>query len=367
MSTLRKLAQRLVLLVVTLLLCEGLLQAGYRVVCHRWLFTTEPADPYGMFLPHPYLAITPEPNAERHFNHITISHNAAGWRGRDLLQPKTRKRIVVVGGSSTYCVGVDDTETYPAQLQRRLGDGYEVINLGVPAYSSVEHIIQTALWFSDIQPDIAIYYMGWNDAHNMHVRDLKADYSDFHGPLVQTIPRPRRGWWPQHFALARLPHIAVSELRHAFHKLPSYRVNYPGLRFGPTDTAWTPQWEERPLSLYRRNADEIAQLCKAQGVTPLFVPQLYNTAALTNAVDPYWPFVNMKDCPALIDAYNRVLSDVGRADGVTVATEVAPSVFVPQDFLDQVHLSAAGCRKMAEILEKQVRTIQTSWTPSPAR
>jgi lysophospholipase L1-like esterase len=303
-------------------------------------------------------------------DHITISHSAAGWRGRDLLQPKTRKRIVVLGGSTTYCIGVDDTETYPAQLQRRLGDGYEVINLGVPGYSSVEHIIQTALWFSDIQPDIAIYYMGWNDARNMHVCDLKADYSDFHGPSQRDNLRLGRSLWAEHLALVRLPHKAALELRNVFHKLPSYQYSYPGLRFGPTDMAWTPQLEERPLSLYRRNVDEIAHLCKAQGVTPLFVPPVFNTAALTNKVDdPWFPFVRNKDLPALIDAYNRALSDVGHADGVTVATEVVPGAFVPQDFRynDYCHFSAGGCQKMAKLLDKQVRTIQALWTQSPTR
>ena len=33
-------------------------------------------------------------------------------------------------------------------------------------------MIQTALLFSDVQPDIAVYYLGWNDARVQHVKAL---------------------------------------------------------------------------------------------------------------------------------------------------------------------------------------------------
>src|SRR3989442_2926521 len=102
MYTMGRLTPRLALLAVTLLFCETSLQVGYRLVRHRWLFSTEPDDPGGMFVPHPYLVATPKPYAVRRNGNITISHNASGWRGRDLLQPKTRTRIVVLGASSTY-------------------------------------------------------------------------------------------------------------------------------------------------------------------------------------------------------------------------------------------------------------------------
>ena len=60
-------------------------------------------------------------------------------------------------------------------LQDQLGSG------------SVEHLILTGLLFSDLKPDIAIYYCGWNDAHVQHIANLKADYSDFQGKLAMSI------------------------------------------------------------------------------------------------------------------------------------------------------------------------------------
>ena len=354
----RKWAPRLALLAVSLLLCEAALQCGFRLIRHYWLFGMEPGSPEGMFVSHPYLVMTPKRGAVRRNGSITISHSASGWRGPDLLNPKRRKRIVVLGGSSTYCTGVDDADTFPAQLQRQLGDNYEVINLGVPGYSSVEHLIQTALWFSEIQPDIAIYYMGWNDARNMHLRGLKADYSDFQGPSQLDNLGQQRSWWAQHFALVRLGVTVTRLVRDAILRTPAYQKRYPNVPIAPTETAWTPRVEDRPLQLYRRNVNELVHLCKGQGVTPLFVPQLVNPAALTHETSYGWlPFVRDKDLPALVDAYNRAMLDVAQADGVSVVTEVRPEAFQPGDFLDYGHFSPSGTRKMAVILEKQIRNL----------
>jgi hypothetical protein len=45
-------------------------------------------------------------------------------------------------------------------LEKELGPGYEVINLGVPGYSTVENLIQTALILPSLNPDVAIFLCG---------------------------------------------------------------------------------------------------------------------------------------------------------------------------------------------------------------
>lgn len=75
-------------------------------------------------------------------------------------------RIVAVGDSLTAGLGVDEDQTYPAQLARKLmADGYhfDVINAGVSGETSsgVRERIQWVL--SSLKPDIVILETGAND------------------------------------------------------------------------------------------------------------------------------------------------------------------------------------------------------------
>src|SRR5207248_966092 len=105
----------------------------------------------------------------------------------EVSRAKPRLRMVTLGGSSTYCTLVSDDETWPHYLGKHRS--CEVINLGLPGYTSLENLIQANLWFSELKPDIAVLYGGWNDLRNAHVLGLKPDYSDFHGPSQKYTQR----------------------------------------------------------------------------------------------------------------------------------------------------------------------------------
>ena len=165
-------------------------QIVWRLQNNSWYFITNRDTHFyrGMFEPHPYLVVVPKPAVKmtreiEQGNNITISHNTLGFRGREVTSNKLEDilRIAVLGGSTIYCVSTSDDQTWPYLLEKELGPGYEVINLGVPGYSTVENIIQTALILPALNPDVAIFYVGWNDVRNAHIADLKPDYANFHG------------------------------------------------------------------------------------------------------------------------------------------------------------------------------------------
>lgn len=358
----------LFLLVVGLLAIEGLAQIVWRVATHRWVWQLAPGSPVGMFQPHPYLVGAPIPNSVRRTGDVTITHNSNGWRSPELHNPKSRTRVVVLGDSATYGLGVNDADTYPAQLQKSLGDSYEVINMAVPGYSTVEEVIQTALLFSDLQPDIAIYYIGWTDARNMHVKDLKPDYSDFHGPAQWDNLGEHRGWWTRHFVLARMAASAWNHFWFKVHHVPVYKTWYPNTSLEASSTAYTTQLDQRPLDLYARNVRELILLCRAQQVTPVFVPLRVNRALLTRDVSSGWvPLVKDKDFPALADAYNSVLENTARSAGADFVSEASEGAFDASDFADAGHFTSQGSRKMAAILAARVRSLaaaKTAYVPS---
>jgi acyl-CoA thioesterase-1 len=82
------------------------------------------------------------------------------------VKQATRKTIVAVGDSLTAGFGVDESEAYPAQLQRKLaGDGYyfNVVNAGVSGETSSGTLTRIKWVISNLKPDIIILETGAND------------------------------------------------------------------------------------------------------------------------------------------------------------------------------------------------------------
>jgi lysophospholipase L1-like esterase len=121
-----------------------------------------------IFSPHRYLGYSLTPNYSNGKN----KHNSLGYRGDefDLDKPENAFRIVCIGGSTTYTHSIDDYElAYPHQLQQYLREegftSVEVINSGVPGWSSWESLINFELRVLDCDPDLIIIYHGINDVH----------------------------------------------------------------------------------------------------------------------------------------------------------------------------------------------------------
>lgn len=325
--------------VLLLLLVEGCLQVRFRWQTGKWAIAKEPFEP---FTPHPYLVATPRPGFTGTRAGVTISHNASGMRGPP-LQPhrEGRRRIVVAGGSSTYCVGVSDADTWPVRLEAHLGEHVEVVNAGVPGYSTAEHVVQSALCFSELKPAVCVFYVGWNDMRSAHVAKLRADYSDFHGPSQwNNLLGADRGAFGRVMLLRSL----AWRTRAAHWLLPDVLASSPG------PTALTDQVDPVALAIYRRNLGMIGFACRKIGAIAVFVPQVMNSAALGGDSSDVWtPYVRDRDVPALNAAYGRVAFDVAREDGFA-SIDVESARFEAGDFLDRGHLSAKGCERLAAAL-----------------
>jgi hypothetical protein len=91
----------------------------------------------------------------------TISINSIGCRGADypLHKKGDTFRIIIVGGSNTFGISVDDNQTYPYLLEKKLhesGKGnYEVWNCGIPAYSLLQKV-EYAKLMRKYDPDILV-------------------------------------------------------------------------------------------------------------------------------------------------------------------------------------------------------------------
>ena len=111
-------------------------------------------------------------------------------------QPKKIK-IAAIGNSVTYGAGIDQPSinSYPAQLQRLLGDNYEVGNFGrngatllkkghKPYYKTEE--FRKAI---DFNADIAIIHLGLNDTDPRNWPNYKNEFSGDYSWLIDTLKK----------------------------------------------------------------------------------------------------------------------------------------------------------------------------------
>ncbi len=98
----------------------------------------------------------------------SIRTNALGLRGgpwRD-AKPAATRRVVVVGDSYVFGVGLDEEHTLSARLQRMLsneGQAYEVVNLGVAGYSTDQEYVLFQELAGRLAPDVVVLVVCDND------------------------------------------------------------------------------------------------------------------------------------------------------------------------------------------------------------
>jgi len=271
-----------------------------------------------------------------------------GLRGPRRSAEQVRKRIAIelFGGSTTYDVGVDDGETWGEVLEARLGDRYAVLNHGVPGFSSALHVLQTAFYQQPYgeQPACAIYYVGWNELANAHVRGLDPGYADHQVRRQAESLNARRtdGW-------ARLvsPTMALAT-RLVVHAADTVRPTPPpdGTPSGPPDAALE--------AIYVRNIHTISAINRGRGVRTLWIGQVMSRDRLARERGDNWvPFVPAKEMGPMIDWLNGILRREAGALG-DIYVDMPADRFGPDDFFDIGHFVASGSRKFAALLAPTV-------------
>ena len=102
------------------------------------------------------------------FSYLSYHINSTGMRGEDVADKGDAYRILALGNSCTFGWGIEYGSTYCCQLQKILSAKYpskkiEVINAGVPGYSSHQGKIYFANELLALKPDMVLIMFGWND------------------------------------------------------------------------------------------------------------------------------------------------------------------------------------------------------------
>jgi lysophospholipase L1-like esterase len=101
----------------------------------------------------------------------SFTTNTDGFRGqREYRRPKPvgTRRVLAIGDSFTFGIGVDDAESYPAQLERRLSRlcasrPVQVVNAGVGGFGTSQQLVLLERVGLTFQPDLVVLGVFVND------------------------------------------------------------------------------------------------------------------------------------------------------------------------------------------------------------
>jgi lysophospholipase L1-like esterase len=179
---------------------------------------------------------------------VPTTTNALGFRGPewDATRLGSELRVLVLGDSCTFGLGVADDETFPAQLEsllRARGVEAAVFNAGVPGYNTAREALVFERLADRVQPQLVIVTWLPNDAlpplEYVEVRD---------GYLVKDVERYEK--WRN-----RIDNRGLS--RSALYRFVRIRGRILRERIGARDRAW--QEKLRPAAL-RASTDALQRI-----------------------------------------------------------------------------------------------------------
>lgn len=285
--------------------------------------------------------------------------NSRGYRGPEIALPKPAEvyRIVAVGGSTTYGLFLDLWQlAYPQQLeeilQRDYGyGGVEVINAGVPQYSTWESAVNLLLRIPDLEPDLIIIYHGIND---VGVRLTDPDYYDGLNTgkgywVDRDDPLPPSVLW--RFALKRLGY----ELPVAYELDSTFR-RPDGIRScdqedsGPEpfcrgfDMAASAVMRANPPIYFERNLRNMVSLARGMNSDVLLLTWAYSPLEFPAAGGGGMVHQYLQDG---VDEHNAIVRRLAEEEG-TLYFDLAASMPVDEAYwVNGVHMKAAGTAEMA--------------------
>ena len=301
----RRLVVNSILGLASALLTAAVLEASARLLHIERRFILHPTS--GNCLRRsPDLGIDLRPSCVGELSGTRFRTDALGFRGDELRGGA--RRILTLGDSCTWGWRVADDEAYPAVLQRLL-DGrpparYDVVNGGVPGYTSHHGLVVLREKGLPLAPAIVTLGFGFNDAFAS-------------GDIAEEIARERR--------LRRF--LLVDDF------LIDHSILYAWLRVkttraSPPVGAASPLAADRPVRVsperYRQNLTEMVQLARGAGARVVLLS--------------FWR--------------QPVASEVPYRDAIpAVATALeVPLIVYEGPRLDVVHPTVEGHRRLAERL-----------------
>ncbi|MFI5000621.1 MAG: SGNH/GDSL hydrolase family protein [Reyranellales bacterium] len=294
---------------------------------------------------HPLLQAVPKPRAADPDAAVPTMHNSAKLRGpeRPAGALDGRTVIAVFGGSTTYDIAARDGESWPDRLEQLLGEErFAVLNHGVPGYTTVEAVLQTAFYQAPfgVAPRCATYFVGWNDLRDNQVTDIDPGFADFDIPAriddlqARRIGGPYLAASPTATYLGRLAVLAFDTARP-----PPPLEDTVGEALNPAFAA-----------IYVRNLHAISAINRERGIRTIWIGQLVNRELLMKeGTDDWFPFHRDSNLLSMIERLNGIVRREAAVLG-DLYIEAPADEFEPDDFHGSVHFQPGGSLRFAAYL-----------------
>jgi len=304
-------------------------------------------EDYGMgkgfvYCPHPFTNWSLNPSYRNRFGES--EHTVEGFRKTQgessILQlvnenPDSYK-IVCIGGSTTYCTGVERyRHTWPALLRKRLNKHNTLVfNFGVAHWATIQSIIRCVTWLPVVRPDLLIFYQAKNDLNaltNM-MDDERHAYPDYQNVMRQFSQALKIGF-PK--PLLFIPFFALLEIRRL------RRLSFRNLYRVKPDIRRIPKFLNNDVIngiVFRTKA--LFKICEAMNCRVMYIPEIVREgeyrATLYKGV------------------YNRISQIIRQCDNVDLFEIRGRIPETEEFFTDKMHFNDRGCSTFAERIAEEI-------------
>ena len=295
-----------------------------------------------------------EPKNLRGVSGLTVfSTNSLGVRAAELPKPSV-PRVWCVGGSTTECLYLDDKETWPALLEKRLSTPSRPLwigNAGRSGYSSVEHA-----HFLETSPllrsgDLVLLLVGINDLQ--HFCFAKRSPADYASAFVS-----RRPLWQRSASYDLLRFVSLSWKQPTQDSQASFYASLRARRSQATAMNMAPPLETAAAS-YRERLRRIVSTCKRRRLRLLVLsqPVLWREDLPPEECALLWfggaadgTYYSAEAMAKGMAAFNRVLLEVAEEADAPVIDIARRLNGRPEYFYDDCHFTEAGAAAVASEL-----------------
>ncbi len=291
-------------------------------------------------------------------------HNSFGFRGAEttIKKPEGVYRIVTIGGSTTYTQGVKDwKKDFARQLERELRTAYntediEVINAGLPGYSTWESLINLQINVLQLEPDLIIIYHAINDVQPRLVnpKDYKGDNS---GDIRQWKEAPIPLLFKSTF-IRLLTGINPSGLYRFVRvgRRTAYQFDEEGF-VERLNGSYMETLEKNPPIYFERNLINMILIAEGNGIDVLLSTWTYRKH-FSSGEDYFIPnFISSVERPAFqmaVEEHNEVVKKIGIKYNLPVYDFDSEMSSEEDLWVEPVHLTEKGVDMKAKLFTKYI-------------
>ena len=295
-----------------------------------------------------------------------FSTNNMGFRGDYLVTPKPKDefRIFMIGGSTTECLYLDDSQSINAVLQSELqtitDKSAKVYNAGKSGDASDDHISMLVHRIVHLEPDMIIIFAGFNDLlrsisnHDyLHYvkRTTQLEKYPFSHLVATEFQIPRR----LYYALKRTAATELEVLERVTKK--SDYTEKIALRKAARISNEKPRTDTKP---YSKNLKTIYGIAKAHGIQLIFMTQQSTWASDTDREIKNWHWLLYRGrisyredwMNEALESFNDVMRQISKEYAVPLYDLAKSMPKSLEFFYDDVHFNVKGSRTAAKELVK---------------